>query len=155
MKTRKWSLPAGARSPGGTTVTPGNTSSVDSGCREAGTQPALALLGVRADVLADEDRGGIGVEREPDGLTDDVPAAHDEGATARLQGRVEIAERVEQKPEPVRRPECGEHHVVQDEEWHDPLGPLDGGGEGRVVVQAQITGEQHDHGPVFAHLDKG
>ncbi len=127
---------------------------LDTGGREPDAQPPLPLLCVRTHVLADEDGARVRVERESDGLADDVPATDDERSVPGPQRRVEVAERVEQEHDAVRRSE-GEHGVVQDEERHDSLALLDSGGESGVVVQTQITGEQHDDGPVFAHLDKG
>ena len=118
-------------------------------------QPALALLCVGTDVLADEDGGRIDVERQPDGLADDAAAAHDERSAPQPQRGVEIAERFDQEGDPVRRPERREHGVVEDEQRHDVLRPVDGSGERRLVVQTQVTREEHDDGAVFAHLDKG
>ena len=118
----------------------------DPGAGERGSQPPLALLCVGADVLAHENRRRGRVESEPDGLPDDVPAPDDECPAPRPQRRVEIAERVEQEGDAVRRPEGGEHRVVEDEQRHDPLRLLGGSGQRRVVLDAKIAGEEDDDG---------
>ena len=128
---------------------------LDPALGERRAQPPLALLRVGADVLAHEDRTRIRLEREPDGLADDVPAPDDDCPAPRPQRRAQIAERVEQEGDAVRRSEGREHRIVQDEEGNDPLRPFHGRGERRLVVQAQVAREQHHHRPAFAHLDKG
>ena len=126
---------------------------LDPGARERRAQPPLALLRVRAHVLAEEDRLGAGVLRDPDGLREDVAAPDDERCPTLAQPSVEVVERVEQERDPVRHAERCEDVVVEHEQRDDAFRPLDGGGERRVVVQAQIAGEEHDDGsvPRFPH----
>ena len=154
VNTRKWSPPTGARSPGGDDRDARECLELDPRAGSA-AQPPLALLRVGADVLAHEDRTRIRLEREPDGLADDVPAPDDDCPAPRPQRRAQIAERVEQEGDAVRRSEGREHRIVQDEKGNDPLRPFHGRGERRLVVQAQVAREQHHHRPAFAHLDKG
>ena len=92
--------------------------------------------------------------RGPDGLGHDLAAADVERAAEPTERRVEVGERLAEKRTPAgRRAEArAADAVVEDEQRQHPLGGLDRSRERRVVVDAQVPGEEDDRDLHGAHL---
>ena len=113
---------------------------------ELGREPALPLDRVRADVGAREDGGRADLARSLHGLGDDLAATHLERAAKPAERCVEIGERLlEERAPPRRRSRSAcRDAVVEHEERQHRLGGLDRGRERRVVVNAEVAGEEDD-----------
>ena len=116
---------------------------------ELGREPPLPLDGVRADVGAREDGRGSHLARGPHRLGHHVAAAHVERGAEPAERGVEIGERLEEERATARGGTVARaaDPVVEHEQGQHGLGRLDSRRERRVVVDAQVAGEEDDRGP--------
>ena len=84
--------------------------------------------------------------RGPNGLGHDLAAAHVERPAEPAERRVEVCERLAEKRAPAggRAEARTADAVVEDEQRQHRLGGLDRCRERRVVVDAQVPGEEDD-----------
>lgn len=108
-------------------------------------QPFLAAPGVRADARSDVDLVRTGLRCDRAHLLGHVPGPDDEPAAPVAQPGVEVAQAAGEEGAPVRGVEAGRlDRAVPDEQGHDLVGGRERGPQRRVVVQAEIGGEQDD-----------
>lgn len=108
-------------------------------------QPLLTPVRVGADVGRHVHLVGVRLCGDLAHLVDEVTVAHDQAAAPLAQTGVEIAQTVREERQPVRHGEPGRvHGPVPHEQRDDLLGAVEGRGERRMVVQAQVAGEQDD-----------
>jgi hypothetical protein len=86
--------------------------------------------------------GGFGPLDEAHRRGDHLAAPNDEARSPRLEGVVEIHERVDQERDPVEAGEVArEDLIVEHEDWHDQARFFDGGAQRRIVVNAKVARE--------------
>ena len=114
----------------------------------------LARLRMSAEVLADMDRPAPGPLRDPQRLLDRVAPADEQPGAALAQSPVEIAQAVEQVGDTIRRPAgARQQSIVEHEQRQDAVGLPGGGGQGRLVADAQVSSEEDEDAAQFT-LDK-
>ena len=107
-------------------------------------KPSLAIASEGAVVVAEVDHLGAGVLGDGNRLFDGIAATNEQASTAIAQRSVEVAQRIDQKREPVRCGEArGEDRVVEDEQRNDLLAARSRGERG-IVVDAQVPVEEED-----------
>ena len=93
------------------------------------------------------DRRGARIAYDGEHLLEPVAASHDESASERGERTVQVAERVEEERDAVRR--AGRRRqdlVVEHEEGHDVIRLGDGRRECGLVGDAEVAGEDDDRG---------
>jgi hypothetical protein len=113
---------------------------------ETQPKPPLPLLRVTAHVLTHEHALGLHIPHGPHSLLDDVPTPKGKLAASSAERAAEGPQRAEQKHDTIRRAERPQQPAVEHEERKHALEPPDRGGQSRIVVDAQIAGEQDDRG---------
>ena len=103
-------------------MTPGQAANVEIRVAES----LLAPTRIRAHVLGEEQHRRAHLLGHACDLGGDVTTPHHERAAERFQRRVQIAQRIEEKRDAIRRAERREHGVVEDEQRHDALALLAG-----------------------------
>jgi len=104
------------------------------------------LLAISTHAPAQVDRFDEMLLGDARNLSNPVAAAHNQGATKRAKGRIEVGEGVDEKSEPVRAPGTrAQDRLVDDEERHDRVRPARRH-ERRLVANPEISGENHDGG---------
>ena len=102
-----------------------------------------ARVGGRVCAHVDRLRAEPANQRER--LLDHVAAPHDQAGAAGAQRAVEVAQAVAQERDPVRGPAAaGEQPLVEHERRHHLLLLRERGGQGRVVADAQVAGEEEE-----------
>jgi hypothetical protein len=107
-------------------------------------EPLLPALGVPADVGDHREALGADLAGQPHRLGHRVAGADHQVAAPAAERFAQVGQGLMQKADPVGgdRLQRGVEHEQRDH----PLGVGAGGGERRVVVEAQVPGEQHDRG---------
>ena len=120
---------------------------------ELAREAALALACVRADVRRREHGLGADTARRRHRLRDDVTAANVERPADPPERPVEVGEALVEKGAAACRGAVAglADPVVVDEERMHVLGRVERGAEHRVVVHAEIAGEEGDGGSHGAH----
>jgi len=98
--------------------------------------------GVVRHVVGDVDRGRVHLGGEPDHLGGRVAPAQDQVGAALAQGGAQVGEGFGQEAGAVGA--AGAQGRVDHEQRHHVPGPRAGLVQRRVVVQPEITGEDHD-----------
>ena len=106
-------------------------------------QPLLTSRRVPGDVAGDEDGDRPRLRGHADHLGDWLAPADHQVAAERAQFFPQRRHRLGEEPRPVRR--HGQRRV-HDEERHHLTAARAGVGQRRVVVNSQVTGEEHDSG---------
>ena len=109
-------------------------------------EPALSALRVRTPIAGDVDGTGVDFLGQRSNLSRGVAAADDQAVgAALLQRLIEVAQSVDEERRPVgRKVRRTEDRLVKDEHRQHLLGRVDRTLQGRVVVHAQVPGEQGD-----------
>lgn len=107
-------------------------------------QRLLALAAVAADILGQVHARGAGFLHHSLDFVDHRAAAHDECAAECAQFLVEFGQCGGEEVRAIGRAAIGHQRLVDDEQRHHLVGIARGRGEHRVVVHAQVAGEQGD-----------
>jgi hypothetical protein len=118
---------------------------LDARLAERRLDPAVARHGERRHVGGEVDAGGVRFARELRQLAlGRADANHEVGAPG-AQRLAQLAQRLEQEPTArLGREAAVQQPLVEHEDRHDALGLAHRGGQGGVVVDAQIPAHPHD-----------
>lgn len=112
---------------------------------QGAAQPVLASAGEPAAAGRHVDVVGVGLLHDGAHLVDGVARAHHEPAAALAQSGVESDEAVREEGVPVRRRVArAGHGRIPYEQGDDLVPPAQRGTQGRMVVDAEVRGEQDD-----------
>jgi hypothetical protein len=111
-------------------------------------EPAFTSACVRADVGGQRDAFGVRLAGQLDCLGDRIAFPDDQVAALAAERLAQGVESLVPEPGPVSR-EALEFRIEHEQRLH-PLGVGARAGERRVVVHAQVTGEQDNRGTHYA-----
>jgi hypothetical protein len=142
VKTAKWSEAAGVGERGHDGLMDVQATPLR---LQRGAQPLLAAVREGADPRRHVHLVGIGLGDRPGHLGHHVTGTHHQTTAAFPEPGVQIRQTVREERHPVGDGESGRGDgLVAYEERHHGLRTVEGGPQRRVVVQAQVRGEQDD-----------
>jgi hypothetical protein len=109
-------------------------------------EAVAARGGVVRHVVGQVDRFGVHLGGQPDYLGGRLALADDQVGAALAEGLAQVGQGLGQEPGPVGAALGRVEGRVGHEQRHHLPGPLAGLVQGRVVVQPQVAGEEHDRG---------